>query len=120
MEEGRPSFTAIGAAMDRAAHLLWDNPPKIFEDTFALPLSGCADEAALRTRIDARSAALAAISGPNLAQAAFTFARSLVAMRARYVEDELTDAIKRGVTQYVVLGAGLDCFAYRRPDLANA
>src|SRR5260370_29651535 len=75
--------------MDRAAHLLWDNPPKIFEDTFALPLSGCADEAALRTRIDARSAALAAIAGPNLAQAAFTFARSLVAMRARYVEDEL-------------------------------
>lgn len=105
--------------MDRAAHLLWDDPPKIFEDTFALALSGCADEAALRARLDARSVALAAIAGPNLAQAAFTFARSLVAMRARYVEDELAEAIKRGVAQYVILGAGLDSFAYRRPDLAN-
>ena len=120
MEEGRPSLTAIGAAMDRAAHLLWDDPPKIFEDTFALALSGCADEAALRARLDARSATLAAIAGPSLAQAAFTFARSLVAMRARYVEDELGEAIRRGVAQYVILGAGLDSFAYRRPDLMNA
>ena len=46
--------------MDRAAHLLWDDPPKIFEDTFALALSGCADEAALWAELDARSAALAA------------------------------------------------------------
>lgn len=106
--------------MDRAAHLLWDDPPKIFEDTFALALSGCADEAALRTRLDARSSALAAIAGPDLAQATFTFARALVAMRARYVEDELAEAIKRGVRQYVILGAGLDFFAFRRPDSADA
>jgi hypothetical protein len=38
MEEGRPSFTAIGSAMLRAKHLLWDDPPKIFEDIFALRL----------------------------------------------------------------------------------
>jgi len=106
--------------MDRAAHLLWDDPPKIFEDTFASALSGCADEAALRARLDARSAALAAMAGPNLAQSLFIFARSLVTMRARYVEDELAEAIKRGVAQYVILGAGLDSLAHRRPELANA
>jgi methyltransferase (TIGR00027 family) len=106
--------------MDRAAHLLWDDSPKIFEDTFALTLSGCVDEAALRAGLDTRSAALTAIAGPNVAQAAFMFARSLAAVRARYVEDELAEAIKRGVAQYVILGAGLDSFAYRRLDLANA
>jgi len=106
--------------MDRAAHLLWDDSPKIFEDTFALTLSGCVDEAALRAGLDTRSAALTAIAGPNVAQAAFIFARSLAAVRARYVEDELAEAIKRGVAQYVILGAGLDSFAYRRLDLANA
>jgi hypothetical protein len=36
MEEGNPSATAILIAMLRAAHLLWDYPPKIFEDTLAL------------------------------------------------------------------------------------
>jgi methyltransferase (TIGR00027 family) len=119
MEEGRPSFTAMAAAIDRAAHLMLDDRPKIFEDTFALALSGCADEAALRARLDARLAARAAIAGPDLTRAAFNFARSLVAVRARYVEDELTEAIKRGVSQYVILGAGLDSFAYRRPELVN-
>jgi methyltransferase (TIGR00027 family) len=120
VEEGRPSLTAMGAAMDRAAHLMLDDRPKIFEDTFALAFSGCADEGALRARLDARLAALAAIAGPHLARAAFNFARSLVAVRARYVEDELTEVIKRGVSQYVILGAGLDSFVYRRPELLNA
>jgi len=40
-------------------------------------------------------------------------------MRSRYVEDELALLLKRGVSQYVISGAGLDSFAYRRPDLAN-
>ena len=35
--------------------------------------------------------------------------------RSRFVEDELSAAIKRGVRQYVILGAGLDTFAYRNP-----
>jgi len=48
MEEGRSSFTAVTSAMLRAAHLLWDDPPKIFKDTFALRLSGCESEAVLR------------------------------------------------------------------------
>jgi methyltransferase (TIGR00027 family) len=39
-------------------------------------------------------------------------------MRQRYTEDELDKALARGVGQYVILGAGLDSFIYRRPDLA--
>jgi methyltransferase (TIGR00027 family) len=114
MEEGRPSSTA----MLRAAHLLWDDHPKIFEDTFALALSGCGNEAALRERLDARSAELTARGGRDLAQAALQLLRSQMVGRSRYVEDELTEARKRGVAQYVILGAGLDSFAYRRPDAA--
>ena len=119
MEEGQPSFTAIASAMLRAAHLLWDDPPKIFEDTFALPLSGCADEKELRERYDGVIGELAAQFGRDLAHAAVNSARSPVVMRSRYVEAELDRAMKRGIAQYVILGAGLDSFAYRRTDVAN-
>lgn len=40
-------------------------------------------------------------------------------MRSRYVEDEVDQAVGRGVSQYVILGAGLDSFAYRRPDVTK-
>lgn len=41
--------------------------------------------------------------------------RAFMAVRSRYVEDQLAQAVANGVTQYVVLGAGLDTFAYRNP-----
>ncbi len=41
--------------------------------------------------------------------------RSFIVARSRYAEDHLRAAIAKGVTQYVVLGAGLDTFAYRNP-----
>jgi methyltransferase (TIGR00027 family) len=119
MEKGRPSFTAIASAMLRAAHLLWDDPPKIFEDAYALALSGCADERELREKYDNVLAEFSAKFGRDLAQAAINSARSPVVMRSRYGEEELDQAIKRGVAQYVILGAGLDSFAFRRPDVAN-
>jgi methyltransferase (TIGR00027 family) len=46
--------------------------------------------------------------------------RSMVAIRGRMCEDELRAAVARGATQYVVLGAGLDTFAYRQPEFARA
>jgi hypothetical protein len=52
VEEGKASITAIASAMLRAVHLLWDDAPKIFEDTFALRFSGCESEAALRAQFD--------------------------------------------------------------------
>jgi methyltransferase (TIGR00027 family) len=42
---------------------------------------------------------------------------SLVVSRSRYAEDMLEEAIKMGVKQYVILGAGMDTFAFRRKDL---
>ena len=59
MEEGKPSATAMVVAMLRAAHLLWDQPPKIFEDTLALQLSGYSSEAALKAQIDKLDAEIA-------------------------------------------------------------
>jgi hypothetical protein len=50
MEEGRPSFTALAAAMQRAVHLHLDAPPKILEDTLALPFCGFENSDSLRER----------------------------------------------------------------------
>jgi methyltransferase (TIGR00027 family) len=41
--------------------------------------------------------------------------RAFMAVRSRYVEDQLAEAVSQGICQYVVLGAGLDTFAYRNP-----
>jgi methyltransferase (TIGR00027 family) len=94
------------SAMARAAHLLWDDAPKIFEDTFALRLSGCESESALRTQLDPFAGFVRRATGT-------------VVMRSRYLEEEIDQAVGRGVSQYVILGAGLDSFAYRRTDLAK-
>jgi methyltransferase (TIGR00027 family) len=92
------------SAMARAAHLLWDDAPKIFQDTFALRFSGCDSEAALRAQLDPFAGSVWRATGT-------------VVMRGRYLEDEVDKAIREGISQYVILGAGLDSFAYRRPDL---
>jgi len=99
LSEGRPSVTAQGTANLRAAHQLVDQP-RIFDDPLALRIIGAHAEAAVRAR---------AGKGP---MASF---RPFVAVRSRYAEDELARAVQRGVRQYVVLGAGLDTFAYRNP-----
>ena len=41
--------------------------------------------------------------------------RIFIAVRTRFAEDALAAAVERGVGQFVVLGAGLDTFAYRSP-----
>jgi methyltransferase (TIGR00027 family) len=105
--------------MLRAAHLLWDQPPQIFEDTLALQLSGCESEAALKAQMDQLDAEVARTTNPDFA---LTLRRSMTAQlvtRGRYLEDEVDQAVRRGVSQYVILGAGLDSFAYRRPELAK-
>src|SRR5437899_2225600 len=97
-----PLKTDMGhyAASQRAAHLILDNP-KIFEDPLALRIIGAEAESKLRLN-------LAQFQNPperNL--------RALMVVRSRYAEDELARSIQRGVRQYVILGAGLDTFAYR-------
>src|SRR5262245_2023121 len=119
MDEGRPSATAIIGAMIHAAHLLWDDDPKILRDPLALGLSGVADGAALRAALEAFQAEQARRSTPEFVQALSRDMRALLVMRQRYTEDELGKAIEQGVAQYVILGAGLDSFAYRRPDVGG-
>jgi methyltransferase (TIGR00027 family) len=97
---GTPSRTAQGAALHRAAHQLVDRPP-VFEDPLALAIVGPEAERAIR-----------AGSEPRAGPAAATL-RAFVAVRSRYAEDAFAQAHGRGVRQYVVLGAGLDTFAYR-------
>jgi methyltransferase (TIGR00027 family) len=119
MEEGKPSATALICAMVRAAHLLWDQPPKIFEDTLAQQLSGCESEAALKTQLDKLDAEIARTTNPDFALTLRRSVTNAVVTRSRYLEDEVDEAVRQGVSQYVILGAGLDSFAYRRPELAK-
>lgn len=119
MKEGRPSGSAIFAAISRAAHLILDGEPKIFQDDFALAFSGMQNEVELRTALEALHTEFGQQTTPELAKALLLSFRGFAVMRHRYTEDELTKALERCVSQYVILGAGLDSFAYRRLDLEN-
>ena len=119
MEEGRPSFTAVISAMMRAAHLALDGEPKIFADPLALALSGAGTEADLKARLENLRAATAASVGSRLAEEAYRYLRTVMTLRSRFTEEELDEAMRRGITQYVILGAGLDSFVYRRREPVN-
>jgi methyltransferase (TIGR00027 family) len=98
MEQGKPSRTALRVAMRRAAHQVLDEP-HVLDDPIALPLLG-AELAVDRAR-----------EMHPLARAL----RAFMAARSRWVEDRLAAAAASGAAQYVVLGAGLDTFAWRNP-----
>jgi len=100
--------------MMRAAHLLLDGEPKIFSDHFASKLAGFESEAQLKVGLERFLAAVAAAAGRETAEVTFRYLRAGMTLRSRYTEDELERAIERGLAQYVILGAGLDSFAYRQ------
>ena len=102
MRESGPSRTALRVAVRRAAHQLFD-VPKVLDDPVALRIIG--EDAASR---------LATQSNEHRGRIARAF-RAFMVVRSRFAEDELARAIGRGVAQYVILGAGLDTFAYRNP-----
>ncbi len=102
MHEAKPSRTALRVAIRRAAHQIFDTP-RVLDDPLAMRIIGA--ELAARTQ----AAALEHSAMPSRALRAFLVARS------RYAEDELARAVSDGIRQYVVLGAGLDTFAYRNP-----
>jgi methyltransferase (TIGR00027 family) len=103
MESAAPSKTALRVALRRAAHQLYDAQPLVFDDPIAVPILGQEYLSELHkttTRLGKPfSAAL----------------RAFLVARSRYAEDTLSSAVAQGVTQYVLLGAGLDTFAYRNP-----
>ena len=103
MEKDRPSATAQGAAIVRTLHQILDDEPRILDDAIAQRLVG---EQLKRYKTMNRL-----FAGPRL-RANFT-------MRSRYAEDCLAESLGNGVGQYVLLGAGLDTFAYRQPAWAR-
>jgi methyltransferase (TIGR00027 family) len=102
MEEAVASRTALRVALRRAAHQLHDSP-LVFDDPLAVAiLGGTYAEELRRTPLrDDRPFSIAL--------------RAFLVARSRYAEDTLKLAVERGVAQYVLLGAGLDTFAYRNP-----
>ena len=102
MKQGRPSLSAHKVALMRAAHQLLDDP-KVFDDPMALRILGNPGD--LDIQLEER----------KFKTRLYSYLRAIVVARSRFVEDELSVAIERGIRQYVILGAGLDTFAYRNP-----
>jgi methyltransferase (TIGR00027 family) len=104
VRDAHPSGTAIRAAVLRAAHQLLDDDPKVLVDPVAVEL--------VRGLLPA--------DGAELQSASLKRLRAALVVRSRYAEDVLAEASRRGMQQYVILGAGLDTFAYRQPRWARA
>jgi methyltransferase (TIGR00027 family) len=102
------SQTALGTAYLRAAHQLLDGVPKLLDDPVAVALLG----PDARGRIEANAGTYRSPIAESL--------RAHVVLRSRFAEDRLADAVSRGVTQYILLGAGLDTFALRQPHWAQS
>jgi len=102
MEQAIASRTALSVALRRAAHQLYDSPI-VFDDPIAVPILGAAYAEELgRTPLRPDRPYSVAL-------------RAFLVARSRYAEDKLIQAVESGVEQYVLLGAGLDTFAYRNP-----
>jgi len=99
-----PDSTAARVALWRALHMEADAAPPVFEDPVGLQLLAPGDDWRQRGDMDLQ----------------FTRAfRASIVARARFIEDLLAEEAARGIHQYVILGAGLDSFAQRRPELAS-
>ena len=98
MQQGKPSRTALRVAIRRAAHQFVDKPA-ILDDPIAARIIGPGHERDLE----------------RASHAVARDFRCFMAARSRFAEDQLALAFAKGVRQYVVLGAGLDTFAYRNP-----
>lgn len=99
-----PDSTAARVALWRALHVQIDAPPHVLEDEVGLKLLAPGPDWRERGDMD-----------PQFTR---PFRASIVA-RARFIEDMVIEHADRGVQQYVILGAGLDSFAQRRPDIAS-
>lgn len=103
-QEVKPESTAARVALWRALHAQIDPPPHVFEDEIGIAL--LAPGADWRDRQD---------MDPQFTR---PFRASIVA-RARFVEDWVVEQMGKGIGQYAILGAGLDSFVQRRPEIAR-
>lgn len=101
-EVGQPDNTAVRTALWRALHLQVDAKPHIIEDGLGLrlvnPPEGWQDQPVMKytSRI-----------------------RASIVARARFIEDLAIEHSKKGINQYIILGAGLDTFALRHPEISS-
>jgi methyltransferase (TIGR00027 family) len=102
LKKTEASRTALGAAAYRAAHQILDTPV-VFADPLAVRILGEHSDAALRRQLDPEEAR------------SWSRLRAFIAARSRFTEEALDEAVRSGTLQFVVLGAGLDTFAYRSP-----
>lgn len=102
--DAAPDSTAARVALWRALHVQIDAPPHVLEDTVGLQLLAPPADWQQRGDMD-----------PQFTR---PFRASIVA-RARFIEDLVIEHAAQGLSQYVILGAGLDSFAQRRPDVAS-
>jgi len=96
--------SAVRVALWRAIHAQVDSPPHVLEDEIGLQLAD-PDE-------DWRSR-------PDMDPAGTSWFRAAIVARARFIEDLVAEQAGLGVRQYVILGAGLDTFAQRQPEIAS-
>jgi methyltransferase (TIGR00027 family) len=101
-EDAAPDNTAVRVALWRALHLEVDALPHVLVDEIGLKLVAPAE--GWRGR-------------PDMSPFTRPFRASILA-RARFIEDLVAEQVELGVGQYVILGAGLDTFVQRRPQLA--
>ena len=101
------SDTARLTTIMRAAHQVLDDDPKILVDPIAVGLVPGSSESEIVGRRDRHE------------QPRVRWTRSQIVLRNRYAEDQLREAAKDGVRQYLLLGAGYDTFAFRQPAWAS-
>src|SRR5437588_4766101 len=99
-----PDSTAVRVALWRAMHVQVDPLPHVLEDEIGLQLAVPDD--GWRRR-------------PDMEPHATSLFRASIVARARFIEDLVVEQAGRGLSQYVILGAGLDSFAQRRPEIAS-
>jgi methyltransferase (TIGR00027 family) len=103
-ENAAAEGSAVRVALWRALHVQVDPPPHVLEDEIGLQLA--APDDGWRQR-------------PDMDPAGTSWFRAAIVARARFIEDLVAEQADQGVAQYVILGAGLDTFAQRRPDVAS-
>ncbi|MDD4990675.1 MAG: class I SAM-dependent methyltransferase [Paludibacter sp.] len=99
-----PNNTAVRTALWRAMHVQIDAEPHVLDDETGFKLVAPAEGWQQRPDMD-----------PIFSRRV----RASMVARARFIEDLVAEQLKMGVTQYVILGAGLDSFAQRQPEIAS-
>jgi methyltransferase (TIGR00027 family) len=119
VEEGKPSATALIRNVSRCSSLVGPAAQDLrrYACTVAFRVR---ERAALKAQMDQINAEVARTTNPDFALTLLRAITVPVVTRSRYLEDEVDEAVRRSISQYVILGAGLDSFAYRRPELAKA